>query len=146
LENIKCKPAERTVGTETFPTTPFGRHRWPVLIPWLLYCGIIFYFSAQSRFFIQPPDFFSSDKLYHFLEYGVLGFLTARVMETYGSRWSPGRRWGGAVLFCLLYGLGDEFHQWFVPGRWASWGDVLADTLGGWAGVGIYAWRTVRPG
>jgi VanZ family protein len=110
-----------------------------VLIPWLMYGAVIFYFSSQSRFFLQPPDFFSADKFYHFLEYAILGLLTARVALTYGSRWSPGRRLTWSVLFCLLYALGDEFHQWFVPGRWASWGDVLADTLGGWAGAQIYA-------
>ncbi|MBI5582548.1 MAG: VanZ family protein [Deltaproteobacteria bacterium] len=107
----------------------------------MLYWAVIFYFSSQSRFFLQPPEFFSSDKMYHFLEYAFLGVLTVRVVRAYRPRWSPGRQLLGATLFCLLYGLGDEFHQWFVPGRWASLGDVGADTFGGWAGARLYAWR-----
>ncbi len=35
-----------------------------------------------------------------------------------------------SVLFCSLYGLSDEWHQSFVPGRDASLGDWLADTIG----------------
>jgi VanZ family protein len=105
---------------------------------------VIFYGSSQSRFFIQPPEFFSSDKVYHFFEYGLLGVLTVRVMGAY--RIAPDRPVAWATLFCLLYGISDEFHQWFVPGRFATLGDVLADTLGGWTGARLYAWRTVRPG
>jgi hypothetical protein len=145
LENTKCSPAEKVAGAAVFPPPFISRRRWPVAVPWLLYGALIFYISAQSRFFFPPPEFFSSDKLYHFLEYAVLGILTLRVIRAYRPRWSPGRQLGGAALFCLLYGLGDEFHQWFVPGRWASWGDVLADGLGGWAGVKVYPlWGKIR--
>jgi VanZ family protein len=107
----------------------------------LLWCALIFYLSARSGFFLQPPDFFSSDKVYHFLGYTALGYLTARVARVYRPRWSAGRRLAGTVIFCLLYGLSDELHQWFIPGRWVSLGDVLADTLGGWAGARLYALR-----
>lgn len=42
----------------------------------------------------------------------------------------------GCVVFSSLYGLSDEIHQAFVPGRSPEWGDWLADT----AGALIYAW------
>jgi hypothetical protein len=146
LENIKCNTPGEVTGATLLPRTRDNRRSWTLWLPWLLCCAVIFYFSSQSRFFLRPPDFLSSDKVYHFLGYAVLGFLTARVARAYRPRWSTGRRLGGTVFFCLLYGLSDELHQWFVPGRWVSLGDVLADTLGGWAGAKVFAWITVRPG
>ena len=39
-----------------------------------------------------------------------------------------------AALFCLFYGVLDEVHQIFVPGRSGEIRDVLIDFLGGLAG------------
>jgi VanZ family protein len=111
---------------------------WSTVLPLVLYALVIFYFSSQSRFFLQPPEFFSSDKLYHFLEYTVLGVLTGRVIRAYPVVFRGLSLVGTVTIFCLLYGAGDEFHQWFVPGRSATVGDVLADTVGGWAGGTAY--------
>ena len=41
------------------------------------------------------------------------------------------------VLFCLTYGLSDEFHQRFVPGRFSGVDDLVFDTLGGLLAVAI---------
>jgi hypothetical protein len=111
---------------------------WSTVLPLVLYGLLIFYFSSQTRFFIQPPEFFSSDKLYHFLEYTVLGILAGRVIRAYPVAFRGLSPVGAVTLFCLIYGIGDEFHQWFVPGRSATVGDVLADTAGGWAGGTAY--------
>lgn len=40
-----------------------------------------------------------------------------------------------AVLIASLYGVSDEFHQFFVPGRVASVFDVFADVVGSILGV-----------
>ncbi|MCD7856099.1 MAG: VanZ family protein [Clostridiales bacterium] len=42
-----------------------------------------------------------------------------------------------SIALCFLYGVTDEFHQSFVPGRDATVGDVTADTAGAAAGVVI---------
>lgn len=39
------------------------------------------------------------------------------------------------ILFILVYAIGDEFHQSFIPGREATFRDVCIDTLGGISGV-----------
>jgi len=39
-----------------------------------------------------------------------------------------------AVVFSGLYGISDEFHQYFVPGRYASVGDVAANFFGAFLG------------
>ncbi len=42
------------------------------------------------------------------------------------------------ISLCFFYGISDEYHQSFVVGRVAEWGDVVADTIGGSIGVLIY--------
>ncbi len=42
------------------------------------------------------------------------------------------------LVFCVLYGLSDEFHQLFVVNRTASLWDALFDTLGSGAGLIIF--------
>lgn len=50
-----------------------------------------------------------------------------------------------AFLFAVAYGLTDEVHQAFVPGRTASIFDVLANTIGAAAAqVFIFAERVIR--
>ncbi len=76
----------------------------------------------------------------HLVEYSVLAFLAAKVLEL----WRPGWGWlalaAGAWLFAVAYGMGDEFHQSFVPRRNASGFDVLMDGLGALAGITAWAW------
>ena len=72
-------------------------------------------------------------KLAHFTEYLCVGFLSYGIMLMwYKHKWK-GR--GLVVLQVFLSGALDEFHQYFVPGRWASFKDVLIDTAGGVAGI-----------
>ena len=57
---------------------------------------------------------------------------------------NPGSRTkllGIVLAATLIYGASDEIHQYFVPGRNASWTDWLADTLGGLIGGYVYLWR-----
>jgi len=79
----------------------------------------------------------------HFLEYLVLSVLLYRALRV-GRRWDM-RAAGMAVLFAGLYAVGDEFHQWFVPGRTAAASDCLIDVSGAAAGQGLLAaWRGGR--
>lgn len=51
----------------------------------------------------------------------------------------PRRGWW-CIGLAAGYGLVDEWHQAAVPGRVASWGDVLSDLLGAWLAV---AWAAL---
>jgi VanZ family protein len=42
------------------------------------------------------------------------------------------------LVISFVYGASDELHQWFVPGRYATIGDLLADSLGGGVGGFIF--------
>ena len=85
--------------------------------------ALIFFLSSLpgSAAGIPPPW----DKLAHALEYALLAFLLGRGLG----------RWDGAVALAVLYGLSDELHQRYVPGREASAGDLLADAVGALIGA-----------
>ena len=78
------------------------------------------------------------DKVLHALVYSVLGglcFLAVRQTWTL----TRGRVIAAATLCALLYGLSDEFHQLFTPGRSADLYDALADGIGGLVGASVAA-------
>ena len=81
-------------------------------------------------------------RLAHFMEYLVLSVLLYRALRT-RRRWDI-RAATLAVTLAGLYAIGDEFHQWFVPGRTAAATDCLIDVSGAAAGQGLVAWGTGR--
>jgi len=95
----------------------------------LCYCALIFWLSNQSHVPV-PSVFDAQDKLIHASAYAVMAFLF----------WKAGCGWSGpidrrclalsGVVFCSFYGITDEWHQSFVPGRDDSVFDWLADTAG----------------
>ena len=111
-------------------------------LPTLSYCVIIFGLSALPKT-VSIPSPYGFDKVLHIMEYGILGFLLARSLVNSKARVSK------RVLIILVvglatsYGISDEIHQAFIPGRNASAWDVVADCLGGVMGALIYA-RFVR--
>jgi VanZ family protein len=72
------------------------------------------------------------DKVGHLGLYGVLGGTLAWGRDASGSRVPHAI----LVLVGVLYGVSDEWHQSFVPGRDPSFGDLAADTLGTLVGYG----------
>lgn len=82
------------------------------------------------------PHLFSfQDIALHAIIYAALGFFVHPALRSS----LPGlTRWQAfflALFFCVLYGISDEFHQSFVPGRTASLFDVMVDSAGGLSGV-----------
>lgn len=63
----------------------------------------------------------------HLGEYTVFGLLLSVALAEKPSRWSTV---GLAVLIASLYGITDEFHQYFVPLRTPDVADWALDTLG----------------
>jgi VanZ family protein len=105
-------------------------------LPPCLYAAFIFYLSSLSLpEATYLPLFFSADKVFHVAEYGVLGYLVARALGNYGL--SKKKLFIRAVALCVLYGISDEVHQMFVPHRYPSVMDILADGIGSSLGIGI---------
>jgi len=124
------------------------------LLP-LLWMGLIFAFSAQTasesgstsagfiRVFIRlfDPGFLKLSEtaqslrieslqgaarvLGHMGAFGMLGVLFALALRGNFPGKPVGEILKGALLFCVLYGLLDEIHQLFVPGRSFQLTDIL---------------------
>ena len=90
--------------------------------------------SSQSNL-PSPYEFPESDKVVHVLVYAPLGFLMVYALSRSTS--SANLIFFGAFL-AFLYGLTDEIHQVFVPGRDASALDVMADGTGAMIGNFIF--------
>jgi len=70
----------------------------------------------------------------HIVEYAVLAFLAYRLVLSYKVSATP-LSWACVLLAVAAYGVTDEFHQSFVPGRDASLLDTGFDALGGFFGL-----------
>ena len=121
------------------------RHAW-LWGPVVLQMAVIFWASSIPRLGRLPGGV--TDWVGHAIGYGLLGALLLRALA--GGRLSGvnGRRALAAVLLATLYGVSDEAHQWFVPGRSPDRLDVLADCLGAALAVtaGVAAARARRWG
>lgn len=106
--------------------------------PALLYMGLIW---TLSSFDLDIPieRFPLRDKGVHVVEYGVLGFLLAHAAFRTWPRHHVVRTATLAVCITVLWGWLDEIHQAFVPGRSSEALDLLADTVGAFAGTGARA-------
>ena len=72
-------------------------------------------------------------KTAHFVEFYILGGLLCLIFLSFrrSMRMSGGLSFGIAFLYACI----DEFHQFFVPERAASFFDVLLDSTGAFFGI-----------
>lgn len=107
--------------------------------PVVAYAALIFALSAQASFDFGPRDLwklvFDFDKVVHACEYAVLALLLCRATNRPAVSW----------LIALLYGVSDEVHQSFVPGRTATVFDAVADATGAGLACAAWYWRARRP-
>lgn len=108
-------------------------------IPALIWAAAIFVMSSLPGSAYPQTNLWNADKFVHIALYGLMGGLCARGL----AQGSPLLGWRRllllAALLATLYGVTDELHQAFVPGRNSDWRDVVADGLGSLIGAGIVA-------
>ncbi len=102
----------------------------PLIIYWILL------FTATSLPAAHVPSFDVSDKIKHFSAFFGLSVLLSLTL-LYQSKVQLFKNYFLAVALIIssLYGLLDEVHQSFVPGRNSEFLDWVADSLGAAAGV-----------
>ena len=105
-------------------------------IPMVCIMGIIFYLSHQPHDFAELPPFVGFDKLLHIIAYSSLAGTFLYALKPYVHDSNRTVTAVVIVLFCSIYGISDEFHQSFIPGRFSSIWDVLADGFGALLVVG----------
>ena len=101
---------------------------WPPVVGWAL---VIFVLNSIPNPPAAPPGPVPIDKVVHFVEYFVLGALIYRAAP--GARWRRPIAW--ALALGISYGALDEFHQVFIPTRFADLGDAATDGAGVVAGA-----------
>ncbi len=113
-------------------------------LPLLAVMTGIFLLSHQTGDDLQLPLLPGLDKLGHAFIYALLAVVALFAIAPYQAR--PATRAAAAVLlFCLFYGLSDEYHQSFISGRSASGWDLVADGVG--AAAVVFLWlRRALPG
>jgi VanZ family protein len=101
------------------------RSAWAASVLWM---AAIFGFSSLPGSAVQGvPGSYA-----HFGVYAVLGGL---LFVAFSHETAPGRAAAYAVLTASLYGVTDELHQAFVPGRMPDAADWGMDTLGAFTGA-----------
>lgn len=104
-------------------------------LPPLLLMALIFYVSSQPHLPRVPEPYWDMvlKKTAHVAEYTLLYVLLVR-----GFRRNHNLEWALhiSLLATIIYAISDEVHQAFVPGRHATWYDILIDISGG-----LVLWR-----
>lgn len=105
--------------------------RW---LPAVLWAAFIFYLSSFPDLRSSLPDFWDLvlRKFAHAGEYAVLAVLTVWALKDTKNAFIA------AGLLVVLYAASDEFHQSFVPGRFAALLDFGIDVVGGAIGLLAY--------
>ncbi len=117
----------------------------PRILATLGWMGVIFLISARSTV-PQPPGLTPAitSNLGHFSVYFVLAITVWWALGGFGL--DGRRRWLLAFGLTVLYGLSDEWHQSFVPGRQPDVLDVMVDALGAICGLVAAEWTQRRMG
>jgi VanZ family protein len=98
-------------------------------LPALLVMAGIWFLSSQS-ILPTPKGVFGFDKVQHFIAYFVLAvslglwFFSGRPQK---RQWAP---CVASAAIASAYGIIDEIHQYFVPGRDCNIWDWIADSAG----------------
>lgn len=108
--------------------------------PLLVWMGLIFFLSHQPRLvdFEQPlfgTVFFKSA---HVTVYAILAWLWWRALTPHRAVAWP--ILGLAFSLTVLYGISDEVHQLYIPGRNGRLYDILFDASGALAMILLIRW------
>jgi VanZ family protein len=110
-----------------------ARLLWALTAAW---AGLIFILSSIPGRRMPNLAVLSYDKVLHAMVYGVLGGLCLAAAKKTFAIGAVGLV-AIAVAAASFYGLTDEFHQVFVPGRSADLRDAAADAMGALVGACI---------
>jgi VanZ family protein len=97
-------------------------------IPLILASIVIFIASHQEGVPFDTSIFIFQDKVMHFFAYTIYGFTIQLYLKSLNLAKSKYIMF--TIMIGSLFGLSDEFHQYFIPNRSTEFFDWVADTLG----------------
>ena len=120
---------------------PARRVRIACAVLLVLWCAASWTLSSQH----DPEGYVGfrihlNDKVEHVIEYAAAGFFATGAFGRVGRL----PAWIAALVFCLAWGISDEIHQSFVPGRDSSAEDVAADVTGAALGTLVFMAAAMR--
>ena len=120
-----------------------GRFLWYWLPP-VAWMAMIFALSHEPNLPAPPGPLLDTlvMKTCHVITYGVLAWLFWRALRQHADG-SPLLR-VVSVGLAVLYGMSDEYHQSFVPGRYGRLWDVVIDGGGAVVAMLLDWWRARR--
>jgi len=114
------------------------------LLP-LAWMGFIFILSGIPAGSFPAGATSAWQAIAHIFLYAVLSCLTlSAVQGRTGNGWrgrslfSNWKLYFFAIAFSILYGITDEYHQGYVPGRFVSFSDLGLDIFGAVLGAMFY--------
>ena len=109
-------------------------------LPVVVWMGVIFFGSSIGDL-PQIGDDVADGVVHraaHVLEFAALGALLLRAMCE--DKPATKREMVATLVVVAVYGISDEFHQRFTPGRTSEGSTVLFDVAGGLIGVWVWRW------
>ncbi|TAK63425.1 MAG: hypothetical protein EPO24_04255 [Bacteroidetes bacterium] len=108
--------------------------------PAFVWAGTIYIISSIPKITLPKINFISVDKAGHIGVFFVLGILVYRAFEPRIKESTLRfKRFLFSFLITISYGISDEIHQSFIPGRFLDKYDMLADGIGALlAGIVVY--------
>ncbi len=107
-----------------------NRNFWQTYWPPLAWAAVLFIQSSIPH--VRAPLKLTQwdDKWIHAVIYFPLGFLLMRSLQQSQAQRSTTVLLLITFLLGATYGISDELHQYFVPGRYSDWRDAVADAIG----------------
>jgi len=109
-------------------------------LPWLLVMILI---SVQSHISGDKlgSSLASSDKISHFIIFGLLGWLLVRAVFKQKNTFIQQNYFWIVLIIVAIFAIIDEIHQYYIPGRYFEMLDWVADTSGATLFLLIYKFR-----
>ncbi len=102
------------------------KNRWLAIILTLISASLIFYISSMT-FPAGDDSLGIYEIIYHLTAFSYLT-LFLLISLTKGKPNKPLIIMG--IILAIIYGISDEIHQLFVPGRFASIKDIIINSFG----------------
>ncbi len=107
-----------------------------IYLPLAIYWTLLFILTTVPS--KSLPVIATSDKVKHFAAYLILTILLHLAIHfrmVLRKRWKYGLP--VVIIIVVLYGLADEVHQYFIPGRYCELLDLVANYIGLLVGITI---------